>query len=95
MVAEVRAHTNPGTFIFITGQPVYTDGHECQIAGDGGAQWTDDKAKELAADPSINENMIYVGPFILDANSEISDSCHANTAGQDALGRQVVEKFGR
>jgi hypothetical protein len=95
MVAAARAHTNPGTHIYMVGQPQYEAGHECDLAGEGGAQWTDEKAQELAADPSINENMSYLGQFPLDcSNGECADSCHANAAGEDLLGQQAMEFFG-
>jgi hypothetical protein len=79
------------------GQPIYEPGHDCMLAGAGGAQWTDDQAKRLAADPSINENMSYLGTFLLDSTKgEVApDTCHASSpAGEDALGRQAVDYFG-
>jgi hypothetical protein len=96
MVASARKHVNPGTHIYIVGQPVYQAGHECSIAGNGGAKWTDDQAKLLAADPSVNQDMSYLGQFKLDSTkSEVSpDSCHATQTGEDVLGRQAMAFFG-
>lgn len=95
MVSSAREHVNPGTHIYIVGQPTYNDGHECFIAGDGGADWTDMKAQELANDPTINENMSYLGKFILDDNAgEVSDGCHASPEGEDVLGEQAKDFFG-
>jgi hypothetical protein len=95
MVTSARAHTNPGTHVYIVGQPQYEPGHECTIAGTGGAQWTDQKAQELAADASINQNMSYLGQFHLDcSNNECADACHANTAGMQQLGNQAVAFWG-
>lgn len=100
MVNAARQHVNPGTHIFIVGQPQYNAGHQCTLAGTGGAEWTDMKAQELAADPSINEDLSYLGKFMLDAsNGEVvttaGDNCHAtNPKGEDALGEQAKEFFG-
>jgi len=96
MINSAREHVNPGTHIFIVGQPIYTDNHDCFIAGNGGEDWADEKAQEMAADPSINENMSYLGQFILDANNgEVSDGCHAsNPQGEDVLGNQAKAFFG-
>lgn len=100
MVNAARQHVNPDTHIFIVGQPQYNEGHQCTLAGTGGAEWTDMKAQELANDPSINENLSYLGKFMLDAsNGEVvtsaGDNCHAtNPKGEDALGEQAKEFFG-
>src|SRR5688572_375422 len=91
MVASARKHVNPGTHIYIVGQPQYQAGHECSIAGTGGAKWTDDQAKALAADPSVNQDMTYLGQFKLDStkNEVSNDTCHASPTGEDVLGRQA------
>lgn len=99
MVASARQHVNPGTHIYIVGQPVYNDGHECFIAGDGGADWTDEKAKELAADATVNQDMTYLGKFILDdTKGEVAasgDTCHATSpVGEDSLGNQAKAYWG-
>lgn len=96
MIASARKHVNPGTHIYIVGQPQYEPGHECSIAGPGGAKWTDDQAKALTADSSVNQDMTYLGQFKLDStNNEVSnDTCHASPTGEDVLGRQAMGFFG-
>ena len=95
MIQAARDHTNPGTHLYIVGQPQYEAGHECNLAGTGGAKWTDDQAKALAADPSVNQNMTYLGQFKLNcSNNECQDACHANTAGQRVLGEQAKAFWG-
>ncbi|MGK3985135.1 hypothetical protein WME99_18950 [Sorangium sp. So ce136] len=96
MVNAARQHVNPGTHIYIVGQPVYNEGHDCFIAGAGGADWTDMKAQELANDPTINENMSYLGKFILNNDAgEVSDGCHASSPkGENVLGEQAKAFFG-
>ena len=96
MVASARQHVNPGTHIYIVGQPQYQAGHECSLAGNGGAKWTDDQAKKLAADSSVNQDMTYLGQFIIDSTKgEVSnDTCHASSSGEDVLGKQAMTFFG-
>lgn len=97
MIASVRKHVNPGTHVYIVGQPQYEAGHECSLAGTGGAKWTDDQAKALAADSSINEDMTYLGQFKLDSTKGevLSDSCHASSpTGENALGNEAKAFFG-
>jgi len=96
MISSARQHVNPGTHIYIVGQPVYEAGHECFLAGDGGAKWTDDQAQALAADSSVNQDLTYLGQFLLDSTKGqvSSDSCHASPSGEDELGRQAMAYFG-
>ncbi|WP_437607298.1 hypothetical protein WMF20_41830 [Sorangium sp. So ce834] len=96
MVNAARQHVDPGTHIYIVGQPVYNEGHDCFIAGAGGADWTNMKAQELANDPTINENMSYLGKFILNNDAgEVSDGCHASSPkGENVLGEQAKAFFG-
>jgi hypothetical protein len=97
MIAAARAHTNPGTHVYLVGQPQYEAGHECSLAGNGGAKWTDDQAKALAADPTVNTNLTYLGKFMLDSTKgEVqSDSCHATSpTGENVLGNQAKAFFG-
>jgi hypothetical protein len=95
MIKSAKAHTNPGTHIYLVGQPQYEAGHECSLAGTGGAQWTDDEAKKIAADSSVNQDVTYLGQFILNStNGEVSsDSCHATTKGEDAMALQANAFF--
>jgi hypothetical protein len=97
MITSARQHVNPGTHIYIVGQPQYQAGHECTLAGTGGAQWTDDQAKALAADSSINQDLTYLGQFKLDSskNEVMSDTCHASSpTGENVLGEQAKVFFG-
>lgn len=97
MIASARNHVNPGTHIYMVGQPQYEAGHECTLAGTGGAKWTDDQAKALAADSSVNQDMTYLGQFKLDSSKGevLSDSCHASSpSGENALGQQAMAFFG-
>jgi len=96
MVMSAKSHTSPGTHIYLVGQPQYEAGHECSLAGTGGAKWTDDEAKKIAADASVNQDVSYLGTFKLDSTKgEVSsDSCHATSSGEDALGKQAMAFFG-
>jgi len=87
LIANARQHAAVGATIYITGQPLYEPGHTCSLAGADGPQLTDNLAKQAAADAS--QNVSYPGQFHL-LNSEVADGCHANTAGQAALGRQAL-----
>jgi len=95
MIRNARSHA-PGSTIWITGQPLYNSGHTCTLAGNGGAELTDMRAKE-ADNPA--DNVHYAGTFILNANanpSEVSgDTCHASSQGELALGNQFIAKFGK
>jgi hypothetical protein len=92
LIANTRQHSASGVKIYITGQPQYDAGHVCPLAGSNGPQLTDSLARQAAADTS--QNVTYPGQFHL-ANSEVvSDGCHANTAGQAALGRQALAFWG-
>jgi len=97
MIASARNHVNPGTHIYIVGQPQYEAGHECSLAGTGGAKWTDDQAKALAANSAVNQDMTYLGQFKLDStkNEVLSDSCHASSpTGENKLGEEAKAFFG-
>ena len=96
MIMSARSHTNPGTHFYLVGQPQYEAGHECSLAGTGGAVWTDDEAKKIAADTTANQDLTYLGQFKLDSTKgEVSsDSCHATTSGEDTLGKQAMAFFG-
>jgi hypothetical protein len=91
MIANTREHAAEDAHIYISGQPLYPEGNVCTIAGADGPQLTDDLARQAGDDASLNVE--YVGTFTL-KNSETNDGCHANSAGEIALGNQAVEKFG-
>jgi hypothetical protein len=91
MIANARQHAATGATIIISGQPLYPEGNVCFLAGANGPQLTDSLARQAAADPSLNVR--YPGTFTL-RNSEVADGCHANTAGQQSLGRQALAFWG-
>ncbi len=95
VIANARAHA-PGATIYITGQPLYSPGWTCELAGAGGPELTDQRAQE-AANPA--DNVFYAGTFILDAGASpgevTSDGCFATSAGELALGNQAVAKWGK
>jgi hypothetical protein len=95
MIAAAKAHTNPGTHIYLVGQPQYEAGHECSLAGNGGAKWTDDEAKKIAADSSVGSDVSYLGQFILNSTKGevMSDTCHATSSGEDVMARQANAFF--
>jgi hypothetical protein len=95
MIKNARAHSTPNTVIWVTGQPQYEAGHTCTLAGTGGSQLTDTRAK--AADNPSN-NVHYAGTFMLDSTmgQVSSDSCHASSpTGENVLGNQFIAKFGK
>jgi hypothetical protein len=95
MIQAARDRLNPGTHIYLVGQPGYEAGHECFLAGDDGAKWADDTAKKLAMDSSVNQNLTYLGQFKLDTTKgESSDGCHASAAGMTVLGNQAKAFWG-
>ncbi|MCE6998520.1 hypothetical protein LZG04_27510 [Saccharothrix sp. S26] len=91
LIANARRHAAPGARIYITGQPLYDAGRTCFLAGANGPQLTDNLARQAAADPT--QNVTYPGAFRL-RSSEVADGCHANTAGQQSLGRQALAFWG-
>ncbi|MEV6029504.1 cellulose-binding domain-containing protein [Nonomuraea sp. NPDC052116] len=91
LIANARQHAASGAKIYITGQPLYDPGQTCFLAGANGPQLTDDLARQAAADPT--QNVTYSGTFRLKTN-EVADGCHANTAGQQSLGRQAQAFWG-
>ncbi|KEY74931.1 hypothetical protein S7711_10440 [Stachybotrys chartarum IBT 7711] len=91
LIANARSHAASGATIYISGQPRYSDGSTCFLAGQGGPELTDRLAQQAGSDAS--QNVEYVGEFWLDAG-EVADGCHANTAGQRALGEQALTYFG-
>src|SRR5947207_2607661 len=60
MIKNARSHSTANTVIWVTGQPQYEAGHTCTLAGTGGSELTDTRAK--AADNPSN-NVHYAGTF--------------------------------
>jgi len=95
MIKAARDHVNPGTHIYLVGQPQYEAGHTCSLAGPGGAEWTDTTAQKMAADSSVNQDLTYLGQFKLDTTkNESSDGCHASATGLPVLGNQAKAFWG-
>jgi hypothetical protein len=95
MVKAARAKVNPGTHIYIVGQPQYEAGHTCSLAGTGGAEWTDTEAQAIAKDSTVNQDLTYLGQFKLDTTKgESSDGCHASASGLTVLGNQAKAFWG-
>jgi len=95
MIQAARDHVNPGTHIYLVGQPSYEAGHSCFLAGDGGAEWTEATAKKMAMDSTVNKDLTYLGQFKLDTTKgESSDGCHAAGPGFTALGNQAKAYWG-
>jgi len=95
MIKAARDHVNPGTHIYLVGQPQYEAGHTCSLAGAGGAEWTDTTAQKMAADSSVNQDLTYLGQFKLDTTkNESSDGCHASATGLPVLGNQAKAFWG-
>jgi hypothetical protein len=91
LVANARQHAAGNATIYITGQPLYEAGQTCQLAGPGGPESTDALAKRAAEDKALN--VVYPGSFLL-KKGEVQDGCHANSAGQHALGKQAIAFWG-
>jgi hypothetical protein len=92
MVANAKTHA-PGAYLYITGQPLYEEGHVCTLAGDGMPEITDMQAQMIAAeDPDVH----YAGPLgPLNAGEYSGDSCHTTSSGGDKIGRQVKAIWGQ
>jgi len=95
MIQAARDHVNPGTHVYLVGQPSYEAGHSCFLAGDGGAEWTEATAQKMAMDSTVNKDLTYLGQFKLDTTKgESSDGCHAAGPGFTALGNQAKAYWG-
>jgi Cellulose binding domain len=92
LIANARLHAAAGAAIIISGMPLYEPGHVCTLAGSGGPELTDRLARQAAADTT--QNVTYPGQFHLTNSEVLSDTCHANTAGQQSLGRQALAFWG-
>ncbi|KAF2014307.1 hypothetical protein BU24DRAFT_481737 [Aaosphaeria arxii CBS 175.79] len=91
LIANTRQHAAPNATVYITGQPLYEAGQTCQLAGPKGPESTDALAQQAAKDTT--QNVIYPGSFLLKPG-EVQDGCHANTVGQQSLGKQAVAFWG-
>jgi hypothetical protein len=92
MIENARSHSAPGVTIYLTGQPLYDPGHVCTLAGAMGPNQTDQLAQQVAAQ---HDDVIYPGALRLTGGEVSGDSCHANTQGEDSLGRQAKAFWGQ
>ncbi len=89
ILTEVRRRL-PDAVVYVSGQPTYSGGHFCELAGDTGAQ----KMAEIAAE-LVNMGVALAGPVMGPlAADETSDGCHANETGMELMGRQLLDFFG-
>lgn len=91
LISNARSHAAPNATVYITGQPLYDPGQSCFLAGTGGAELTDELSRKAGNDTALG--VIYPGSFILH-KAEVQDGCHANTAGQQSLGKQALAFWG-
>lgn len=91
LIANARSHAAQDAEIYITGQPLYSNGAQCFLAGPGGPESTDKLAQQAGQDTT--QNVKYVGSFLLEPG-EVQDGCHANTEGQKSLGNQAKAFWG-
>ena len=96
MIKAARQHVPADAHIYMVGQPQYPNGANCTLANKQ-EKGTDDQAKKIGADTSIDSNMSYLGVFMLDPskNEVMSDGCHAtDPAGTQSLGNQAKAFWG-
>ncbi|MGZ8924455.1 MAG: fibronectin type III domain-containing protein [Nitrososphaeraceae archaeon] len=91
VLEELQARVS-NAIIYVSAQPSYNPiEHECTLAGANGPTNMASIAATLAT-MSDTDNIL-VGPSVgpLDASTQIStDTCHANTAGQNFMGQQLI-----
>ena len=80
----------PGVEVYVSAQPPYADGHICALAGDGGPELMEQLAQQLI-DAGLVGRGPNMGPL---TKAETRDGCHANEAGQEVLGQQLLDFFG-
>ncbi len=88
VLEEIKASA-PDLPVYVSPQPAYTDGHVCEIAGDGGPE----RMAQLAAD-LVATGEVLAGPPQGPLASDVTrDGCHADTAGEEILGEQLATFF--
>ena len=88
VLEEIRASA-PDLPVYVSPQPSYTEGHVCEIAGDGGPE----RMAQLAAD-LVATGEVLAGPPQGPLSSDVTrDGCHADTAGEEILGEQLATFF--
>lgn len=81
----------PNAVIYVSAQPMYTEGHVCGIAGADGPQKMQEIADKLVANGLAKKGPV-LGPL---ATGQTADPCHANASGKSTMGKQMVEFFDR
>ena len=88
VLEEIRASA-PDLPVYVSPQPSYTEGHVCEIAGDGGPE----RMAQLAAD-LVATGEVLAGPPQGPLSSDVTrDGCHADAAGEEILGEQLATFF--
>lgn len=78
-----------GASILVSPQPDYTGDHVCQSAGPEGPARMADLADELVATGRVAR-----GPELSPLSpDQLADSCHANEAGMNQMGSEVLDFF--
>ncbi|MDH3498505.1 MAG: hypothetical protein OEM97_00135 [Acidimicrobiia bacterium] len=89
IAGEVRKRL-PGAVLYVSAQPDYAGGHVCELAGETGPQQMADIAAQLV-DMGVALPGPLMGPL---TEAQTADGCHANDAGQELMGRQLMDFFG-
>jgi len=79
----------PNAVIYVSAQPMYTEGHVCGIAGADGPAKMQEIADKLVANGLAQKGPV-LGPL---ATGQTADPCHANASGKSTMGKQMVEFF--
>jgi hypothetical protein len=96
LITNARMRASPEATIYLSGQPLYTPGHVCALAGPKEPQLTDDLAKQAGADATQNVTYLGVWGPLSDADTAGDPTaCHANASGLLLLGSQAVRYFGK
>lgn len=86
---EVRTFL-PDAIFYVSGQPAYSGGHVCDLAGATGPEQMHDVASEL-----VSRGVASAGPVMGPLSADLTgDGCHANEEGQLLLGQQLLDFFG-
>lgn len=89
VISEIEARI-PGTTVYVSGQPDYSDGHVCGLAGDGGPE-----AMAAIADELVAAGLALPGPVMGPlSEAQTGDGCHAGEDGRRVLGQQLLDFFG-
>lgn len=79
----------PGATVYVSAQPLYTAGHVCTIAGNGGPE----RMKGIVDQLVVNKKALagpVVGPLSV---TQTRDGCHGNNDGTVKMGDQMINFF--